>query len=143
LVHRPEWKVVDNPFGNNDPIVLLPALKPDVALFHAPMADRDGNVYIGTQRELVTMAHAALRTIATVEEISDANLLHDPLTAAGTLPGFYVEAVAVVPRGAWPLPLPDRYGIDAAHMSEYARLAATPQGFAQYLDRYVYEKRAA
>jgi len=143
LVHPPEWKIVDNPFGNNDPIVLLPALKPDVALFHAPVVDCDGNVYIGTQRELVTMAHAAQRTIVTVEEIRDANLLHDPLLAAGTLPGFYVDAVAVAPRGAWPLPLPDRYGIDAPHVSEYARLAATPQGFAQYLDRYVYEKRAA
>jgi glutaconate CoA-transferase subunit A len=143
LAHRPDWKVVDNPFGNNDPIVLLPALKPDIALFHAPMADREGNVYIGTQRELVAMAHAAQQTIVTVEEIHGANLLRDPLLAAGTLPGFYVEAVAVEPRGAWPLPLPDRYGIDAAHMAEYARLAATAEGFAQYLERYVYEKCAA
>src|SRR2546428_7569922 len=47
LAHRPDWKVIDNPFGNDDPIVLLPAIKPDVALFHAPMADRDGNVWIG------------------------------------------------------------------------------------------------
>src|SRR5580692_10228058 len=62
LAHRPDWKVVDNPFGNNDPIVLLPALTPDVALFHAPMADRFGNVFIGTQRELVSMAHAARKT---------------------------------------------------------------------------------
>jgi glutaconate CoA-transferase, subunit A len=143
MTHRPDWKVIDNPFGNNDPIVLLPALKPDIALFHAPLADRDGNVYIGTQRELVTLAHAAARTIVTVEKIQDKNLLRDPLFAAGTLPGFYVETVAVEPRGAWPLPLPDRYGIDAVHMSEYARLAASVNGFAQYLDRYVYEKRAA
>jgi glutaconate CoA-transferase, subunit A len=146
LAHRPDWKVVDNPFGQegrDDPIVLLPALKPDVALFHAPLADRDGNVYIGRERELVIMAHAAARTIVTVEEIHETDLLQDPLFAAGTLPGFYVEAVAVERRGAWPLPLPDRYGIDAAHMSEYARLAATPEGFAQYLDRYVYAKRAA
>ena len=35
LAHRADWKTIDNPFGNNDPIVLLPALKPDVALFHA------------------------------------------------------------------------------------------------------------
>ena len=143
LAHRTDWKIVDNPFGHDDPIVLLPALKPDVALFHAPLADRAGNVYIGTQRELVTMAHAAQRTIVTVEEIHDDDLLRDPLLAAGTLPGFYVEAVAVEPRGAWPLPLPDRYGLDAAHLSEYAQLAATAEGFAQYLDRYVYEKRAA
>jgi glutaconate CoA-transferase, subunit A len=143
LAHRPDWKVADNPFGSNDPIVLLPALKPDVALFHAPMADRAGNVFIGTQRELVTMAHAAQKTVVTVEKIHDGDLLRDPLFAAGTLPGFYVEAVAVEPRGGWPLPLPDHYPIDGAHMSEYARLAATPEGFADYLDRYVYEKRAA
>jgi glutaconate CoA-transferase, subunit A len=143
LAHRTDWKIVDNPFGHDDPIVLLPALKPDVALFHAPLADRAGNVHVGTQRELVTMAHAARRTIVTVEEIHDGDLLRDPLLAAGTLPGFYLEAVAVEPRGAWPLPLPDRYGLDAEHLREYARLAATAEGFAQYLDRYVYEKRAA
>jgi glutaconate CoA-transferase, subunit A len=143
LAHRPDWKTIDNPFGNGDPIVLLPALRPDVALFHAPMADRGGNVFIGTQRELIVMAHAAQKTIVTVERIHDGDLLRDPLLAAGTLPGFYVEAVAVEPRGAWPLPLPDHYGIDAAHMSEYARLAATSDGFADYLQRYVYERRAA
>ncbi len=143
LVHRPDWKVVDNPFGNNDPIVLLPALKPDVALFHAPMADRAGNVFIGTQRELINMAHAAQKTVVTVEKIHDGDLLRDPLLAAGTLVGFYVEAVAVAPRGSWPLPLPEHYGIDAAHMAEYARLAATAEGFADYLQRYVHERRAA
>src|SRR5271169_3433592 len=143
LAHRPEWKVVDNPFGNDDPIVLLPALTPDVALFHAPMADRFGNVFIGTQRELVAMAHASRKTVVTVERIHDDDLLRDPLLAAGTLPGFYVEAVAVEPRGAWPLPLPDRYTTDAAHMAEYARLAATAEGFADYLKRYVHERLAA
>lgn len=148
LAHRPDWKTIDNPFGQNsadgsDPIVLLPALKPDVALFHAPMADQAGNVFIGTQRELVVMAHAAVKTVVTVEKMHDGDLIRDPLFAAGTLPGFYVEAIAVEPRGAWPLPLPDRYGTDAAHMSEYARLAATPEGFAQYLERYVHEKVAA
>jgi glutaconate CoA-transferase, subunit A len=143
LAHRPDWKIVDNPFGNNDPIVLLPALKPDVALFHTTLADRAGNIFIGTQRELVVMAHAAHKTIVTVERMYDGDMLRDPLLAAGTLPGFYVEAVAVEPRGAWPLPLPDHYGIDAAHMAEYARLAATPEGFADYLQRYVHERRAA
>ncbi len=142
LAHRPDWKVFDNPFGTNDPIVLLPALKPDVALFHAPLADRAGNVFVGIERELIALAHAAEKTIVTVEKIHDGDLLRDPLLAAGTLPGFYVEAVAVEPRGAWPLPLPDHYAIDAAHMAEYARLAVTSEGFADYLQRYVYERRA-
>lgn len=143
LRYRDDWKVIDSPFGDSDPIVLLPAIKPDVALFHAAMADRFGNVWIGRQRELATMAHAAVKTVATVETIHDGNLLEDPLYAAGTLPGFYVDSVAIVERGAWPLPLPDRYAADGAHLAEYAKLAATPDGFSEYLDKYVYEKKAA
>jgi len=143
LKYRADWKVIDNPFGNSDPIVLLPAIKPDVALIHAPMADRDGNVWIGRQRELATMAHAAARTVATVEKIHDGNLLDDPVLAAGTLPGFYVESVAIAERGAWPLGLPDHYAADAEHLALYAKMAASEQGFAEYLDKYVYEQKAA
>jgi glutaconate CoA-transferase, subunit A len=143
LKYRGDWKVIDSPFGNSDPIVLLPAIKPDVALFHVPMADRFGNVWIGRQRELATMAHAAVKTVVTVETIHDGNLLDDPVLAAGTLAGFYVDAVAVAERGAWPLPLPDRYGADAEHLAMYARLAATAEGFGEYLDKFVYDRRAA
>lgn len=143
LKYRDDWKVIDSPFGNGDPIVLLPAIKPDVALLHAPMADRFNNVWIGRQHELVTMAHAAAKTVATVEKIFDGDLLADPVLAAGTLPGFYVDAVAVAERGAWPLPLPDHYGSDVEHLAEYAKMAATREGFEAYLDKYVYEKQVA
>ena len=54
-----------------------------------------------------------------------------------------VETIALAPRGAWPLPLPDRYPADAAHLADYALLAATADGFAHYLDRHVYDRRAA
>ena len=143
LKYRDDGKVIDSPFDNSDPIVLLPAIRPDVALIHAPMADRFGNVWIGRQRELATMAHAAERTMATVEKIYDGNLLDDPVLAAGTLPGFYVDSIAVAERGARPLGLPDHYGVDAEHLAMYARTAATEEGFAEYLDRFVYERRAA
>jgi glutaconate CoA-transferase subunit A len=143
LQHRPDWRVIDNPFAAEDPIVLVPALAGDVALLHAPLADRDGNVWIGTNRELVTMAHAARRTVVTVERLHDGNLLDDPLLAAGTLAGFYVETVAVAPKGAWPLGLADHYPVDAAHLAEYARLAASADGFAHYLDQHVHAQRAA
>src|SRR5437016_1744829 len=143
LRHRPDWRVIDNPFANHDPIVLLPAIKPDIALFHAPMADAAGNVWIGTARELMTMAHAARASIVTVETLHDQHLLEDPVLAAGTLAGFYVEKIAVAPRGAWPLALPSHYARGEAHLAEYARLAASAEGFARYLDLYVHERRAA
>jgi glutaconate CoA-transferase, subunit A len=143
LKNRSDWKVIDNPFDGDDPIVLLPAIKPQIALFHAPMADREGNVWIGRQRELVTMAHAAERTIVTVEKMHDGNLLDDPKLAAGALPGFYVDRIAVAERGCWPLPLPDHYGWDAEHLKEYVKLAGSDEGFTQYLDKYVHERQAA
>jgi glutaconate CoA-transferase subunit A len=143
LRHRSDWKVIDNPFGIDDPIVLLPAIKPDVALFHAALADREGNVWIGRDRELALMAHAAARTVVTVEKLHDGSLLDDPRLAAGTLGGFYVAAIAPAPKGAWPLGLADHYAADADHLAEYARLAASEAGFADYLDRHVHGLRAA
>jgi glutaconate CoA-transferase subunit A len=139
LAHRPDWKVIDNPFGDGgDPIVLLPALQPDFAIFHAEMADADGNVYVGRRRELATIAHASRHVLVTVERMTDANLLEDERLAAGTISGTYIEAVAIAERGAWPIGLLNCYGFDAAHFAEYARMARTEEGFRNYLDRYVF-----
>ena len=139
LAHRPDWKVIDNPFGNGgDPIVLLPALQPDFAIFHAEMADADGNVYVGRRRELATIAHASRHVLVTVERMTDGNLLEDERLAPGTISGTYIEAVAIAERGAWPIGLLNCYGFDAAHFAEYARMARTEEGFRNYLDRYVF-----
>ncbi|HEX3347834.1 MAG TPA: CoA-transferase [Acetobacteraceae bacterium] len=138
LAHRPDWTVIDNPFaGGGDPIVLLPALQPDFAIFHAVCADRDGNVWVGRRRELATIAHAARRTLVTVERIVEDNLLEDERLAPGAISGAYIEAVAVAARGAWPIGLLDEYPADAAHVAEYAALARSDEGFRTYLARYV------
>jgi glutaconate CoA-transferase, subunit A len=138
---RPDWRVIDNPFTPDDRIVALPALTPDVALFHAPMADRAGNVWVGRRRDLFTLAHASRTSIATVERMVDENLLLDETLVGATIPAFYIGAVAVVPRGAWPMRLEDPE--DTAHLVEYLALAATEDGFKRYLDRFVHARRAA
>jgi glutaconate CoA-transferase subunit A len=138
---RPDWKVIENPFAAGDRIVALPAIRPDVALFHAPMADRAGNVWVGRRRDLFTLAHASATCVATVEKIVDDNLLLDETLVGATIPAFYVGAVAVAPRGAWPMRLdcPE----DTGHLVEYLALAATEDGFRRYLDRFVHVRRAA
>ena len=138
---RPDWQVIENPLaeGGGDPIVLLPALRPDVALFHAPHADELGNVWLGTRRELVTMAHAARETLVTVEEVRPGNLLADETLAAGTLPALYVTALAEAPQGAWPMGLAGRYEPDRAHLAAYAQAAASDEGFAGYCAEHVDE----
>jgi glutaconate CoA-transferase subunit A len=89
------------------------------------------------------MAHASARTVVTVEEIRDGNLLEDETLAGATIPAFYVEAVALAKHGTWPLKFGTRYAEDTEHLREYVRLAATEDGFRRYLDLYVFQRRAA
>ncbi|HEY0421226.1 MAG TPA: CoA transferase [Acetobacteraceae bacterium] len=144
LAHRPDWKVIDNPFADGgDPILLLPALQPDFAVFHAVCADAHGNVHVGRRRELATIAHASRRVLVTVERLVQGNLLEDERMAPGVINGVYVEAVAVAERGAWPIGLLDEYGFDAAHVADYAKLARSEEGFARYLAEHVHGRRQA
>jgi glutaconate CoA-transferase subunit A len=143
LAHRADWKVIDNPFAADDPIVIVRAISPDVALFHAAEADRFGNVRIGRRRELAMMAHAAKTTLVTVERISETSLFDDERDAAGILPALYVSQIAVAERGAWPLGLWGEYPADSAEIARYAQMARTPEGFRAYVDGFVQRARAA
>ncbi len=136
--HRKDWRVIDNPFADgDDAILLVPAIRPDFALFHTRLADRHGNVWAGNKRELVIMAHASRGSLVTAEEIFDGDLVADERYAAGTIAALYVDAVAIAEHGAWPLGLAGRYAPDAAHMANYAKLAASADGFAKYLAQHV------
>lgn len=132
--HRPDWRTIPNPFSNEeDPVVLLPARSPDVTVFHAPYADGQGNVFIGRQRELVTMAHASRAVYVTVEEIVEGDFFESEATAAGVLPAFYVTGIAEAPQGAWPMGLTDRYDPDGDELRRYVAAARTEAGFRDYL----------
>lgn len=144
LGHRPDWKVIENPFaGESDPIVALPAVTPDVALFHGRYGDAQGNVWVGAARECVLLAHASRRALATVEEVWEGNLMDDPGMRAGTIPPVYVEAVAHAPQGAWPLGMPGRYPRDGRHLRAYVASARTAQGFDTWLAENVLPAEAA
>lgn len=138
LRHRDDWKLIQNPMADNaDPIVIVPPIQPDIALFHAAAADRDGNVLIGRRRELASMAYAARRTFVTVERIIGGSLFDTEETAAGTLPALYVTGVALAESGAWPYGLAGAYDGDGAALHAYARAARTPDGFETWLKDYV------
>lgn len=131
---RRDWKVEGD-------LVLVPALRPDVALFHARWADEAGNVWVGRRRELATVAHAARATYVTYEEIREGDMLDDELLAPGVISSLYVTATARAERGAWPLAVPGVYGVDDLHLSQYAKAAKTREGFARYLDEWVLTPR--
>ena len=131
---------MQNPFATaDDPIVLVPAIRPDIAVFHAPLADRRGNVWIGRRRELAAMAYASTRTIVTVERLAETDLLADERMAAGVIPALYITGVAVAPRGAWPYGLWGEYPNDTAELIRYAAAARSAAGFADYMATPVLE----
>jgi len=137
-----DWQVAQNPFSaDKDPILLISALVPDVALFHARWADEAGNVWVGRRRELATIAHAARQTYVTVEEFRPGDMLDDELLAPGIISATYVTGVARAEQGAWPLGLADVYAIDDAHLAAYAKAARTRDGFEGYLREYVWQER--
>ncbi len=138
---RPDWKVIDSPVGEARKVVVVPAIAPDVALLHAPEADRAGNIRIGRRRELAEMAYAAKRTLVTVERIVDRNLFETEDSAAGVLPSLYVDAVAIAQRGAWPLSLWDEYPTDDAEVARYAAMARTEEGFRAYLSGFLTRRK--
>ena len=144
VAHRPDWRIVQNPFTDEpDQILLLPALRPDVAAFHAVMGDASGNVWVGRRRELATLAHASRRVLVTVERMVPGNLLDDERLAPGTISAIYIDSIAIAERGAWPIALLDEYEADPAHIAHYARAARTDAGFEAYLEQFVFDRAAA
>ncbi len=144
LGQRDDWRVIQNPFAvHDDPIVLLSAIQPDFALVHALKADRDGNVFVGRDRELLLMAQAATQTLVTVEEVTEDCLLDDEGMASGTIPAIYVSRIALANSGAWPLGFSDRYALDETTLGRYAALARNEAGFRAFLEEWLNETAAA
>lgn len=134
LENRDDWQVIDNPFAAGDRLVAIRAIVPDVALFHARAADREGNVFLGRDRDGLLLAQASRRALVTVESVVDGNLLEDEARAGAVLPALYVSGIAHAPGGTWPVKFGDDAPVDAHWMARYADLARTEAGFAQVLD---------
>lgn len=130
---RHDWKVIANPFDPAQDILIVPALQPDIAVFHAPLADRQGNVWLGRRREIALLAHAARQTFVTVERIVDEDLMNTPLYEDGTLSSLYVHALAHCPDGSWPLDAGKDAPGDKQQLRAYFEAARSESGFARWM----------
>jgi glutaconate CoA-transferase subunit A len=97
---NPNIRSVACPFTGEE-IGAVPAMRLDAAVIHAQQADQEGNVLIegiiGVQKEA---ALAAKRVLVTVEERVDTLRRISP--NACVLPSWTIDAIAVVPGGAFP-----------------------------------------
>lgn len=133
------WRCIDNPFAKNDPIVIVPPIQPDVCLLHVPLADRNGNVWIGRRSEFSTIARASNKTLVTFENYFDGDLMAVEDKAPATIPALYITALSHQPKGSWPLHGGKAYLEDATHLRKYAEMSQTKVGFSEYLAQYVFD----
>jgi acyl CoA:acetate/3-ketoacid CoA transferase alpha subunit/acyl CoA:acetate/3-ketoacid CoA transferase beta subunit len=113
-----DFAVVDDPFGGATRVGYARALVPDVAVVHGWVADRAGNVIIGTpMNENLYGAMAARRgAVVTVERIVSTEFIrrHAHLVK---LPSQYVRAVVQTPHGSHPGGM---YGMGVGDLEGYA-----------------------
>ena len=130
---------MDDPFGHeDDEVVLLPALTPDVSVIHAQQVSTDGTVRIkGLTFADLEQCKASTAVIVTCEEIVPEHYLRlDPDQNA--LPPFLVDAVVPVPYGAHPTACPYFYDYDPAHLNHYKAVARDDEQWAAWLEEWVY-----
>ncbi len=132
---HPEYGEVRCPFTGKT-LIAVPPLRPDVALVHAPLADRRGNLHLEQPYVLDERFAAASRmVVATAEQIVGTEEL---IVAGITIPGHLVAAVSEVPFGAHPSSCYPAYAYDRPHLAGYVRAAAAGGAeLAGYLDRFV------
>ena len=129
-------KLIEAPY-TGEPIVIVPALNPDVALIHVHQADVFGNARIfGTGISHQEAAMASKKVIISTEEIIETDeIRRDP--ARTTIPYYVVDAVVHAPFGAYPGEMQGRYASDVPHVIEV--VASTLRGLIpQYLEKWVY-----
>jgi glutaconate CoA-transferase subunit A len=131
--------IAQNPFSKNeDKMILLPALNPDIALIHAQYAGEDGTIRIkGLTFADIEQAKSADIVIVTCEEIVPAKFIRtDP--DQNSLPSFFVDAIVKIPYGAHPTSCYACYDYDSHHLNMYKKIAKNDVLFKQYLDEWVY-----
>ena len=118
-------------------VVLLPAVQLDVLVFHAPKADKNGNIQIGRRRELATLAHASNKVFVTVEEFVDEDFFENELKASAALPALYIDGIAESKNGAWPRGLTGKYEPDYQELKAYSFAAKNQDSFESYMKGFL------
>jgi glutaconate CoA-transferase, subunit A len=122
---------------NEDKLVAVRAVRPDVAILHVQRADESGNSHIwGSLGVAVDGARAARKVIIVAEEIVSPEVIaSDPNRTL--VPGFLVAAVVHDPGGAHPSPVQGYYGRDHEFFSEYHTQSRELQDFERWLEEWV------
>lgn len=131
---HPEYAEMTCPF-TGDVLVVVPPLRPDVALLHAPFGDSRGNLFMEQPYVLDEhFASASRSVVATVDKFVPTEEL---VKRGVTIPAHLVRAVAEVPYGAHPASSYPLYAYDRVAMGSYIDAARTEESLKGYLEEWV------
>lgn len=127
--------VVEDPFGG-EPVTLVKSIVPDVCIVHVHECDEDGNAVIhGPKYEDVLMSRASEKVIITTEQIVSRTKMKLQMERVD-IPGFLVDAIVHIPKGASPTSCHKKYSADEVVLSNFIQ-SSTQEGLQDYLNRYV------
>ena len=127
---RPDVKTISDPYSGRQ-YTAFPALRADLSVIHAPVADHAGNACVignlGLDRELGLTSDLLIITAERIVE-----RLEGPVQLAGA----GVDHVVEVPRGAWPTSCYPDYPLDGDELLDYVDACASG-GFDSYLEGFL------
>ncbi len=120
------------------PLLLVRAIQPDVAILAVQRADADGNAHLwGNLGVTEEAALASQNVLLMAEEVVEPEVIRsDPNRVL--VPGFRVSAVVHCPGGCHPSPVPGYYRRDHAFYAEYHEVTRTQEGFQKWLQQWVF-----
>ena len=137
LKYNTELIVQNDPFENK-PLVLVPALKPDVAFISVQRADRRGNGQVfGHKGVDEWKARSAKHVVLFTEEIVDTEVIME--TPANTIvPEYCTDAVVYLPYNSHPHGVLGCYGVDRLALIQQTLARQTQKGFEAWMDEWVF-----
>jgi len=138
--HTKNVSEVKSPFSD-EVLTAVAAINPDVTILHAQQADKAGNVMMwgitGVAKEAV---FAASKVIDTVEEVVEK---FSPKFSSIIIPSNLIDAISVVPNGAWPSYASDFYERDNNQYIAWDEISKEREIFSKWLDDEIYSKSTA
>jgi glutaconate CoA-transferase, subunit A len=133
---NPTFRTQQSPLDGS-PVLLVPAVHPDVAIIHVQRSDEEGNAHIWGNIGLSEEAMLAARAVILVAEeiVAREVILSDPNRVLG--PSFKVRAVVHEPWGAHPSAVQGYANRDHPFYHEYHERTRTLEGFESWLDEWV------
>ena len=138
LLPNKKMITIQDPFSSqSNPIILVPAINPDVTILHVQKASAQGSIRIeGLSFADIEQARASNYLIVSCEELLPDEQLRMN-SHQNAIPHVLVDAVVHQPQGAHPTACYNYYDYDIKHLSEYRNLAKDDSLFDNYIETHI------